>query len=213
VYRFAKRLKDSNFSATVFPEDPGNRSISDLSRCGDGALGFENRNTHTRSGGAIAFIRDAVVNHGIRFLAFFGHSHGGGTAKLLATKIVALAQSDPAFASKGPRVIWTGYIDAVNVLLNFQGNDADGESNPVTVVPVLTKRHYNVYQEGFLDLHGGPMQQNPSNAHIDRDYQIDAGDVDAVTHSGSLGIDVNQQVQDELFNYFVEAAVNETTNP
>jgi hypothetical protein len=179
---------------------------------GDGVLGYtHNASGGPRSGGAFQFVRNAVINHGVRYVALFGYSNGASCVRLL-TRLMA---ADPVFAST--TVIWTGYIDAVEVAYNPGSNDCDGLQNPEKKFPLLTKRHFNVYQKSSILLYepdGAAMDPTPQGVILQRNYRIDANDAASVYHwhkpPEQPGIEVHQTVQDDMFGMFIDAVINET---
>jgi len=186
----------------MFPEDPGNDNFAVLNRCGDGVLGRGNPyhgnarvDANGNSTGALAFLIDAIMNHGVNRVGLFGYSHGGGAVQLLMEALASEAARLPALREKllsplgAPRVnfFWSAYIDAVHIDLDVLGGglfEADGKAGaeldfpiePIPASPYLsigTWWHYNAHQQGTIPpwRDGVPV----SGTELDSDDWFDSG--------------------------------------
>ena len=106
-----------------------------------------------RQGGALEFVINAWLNHGVTKLGFFGYSHGGGSVRLLVEalairanemadggneELLNLLANNPIF--QDPEYIqvpifWTACIDAVR--LYYSNGDPHGNGRtPETEFPI-----------------------------------------------------------------------------
>ncbi len=169
----AIRRNNPGWAVTMFPEDPGNDSAAVLPRCGDGVLGRGNPyyndarvDANNQPTGALQFLIDAIVLHGVTRVGLFGYSHGGGSLHLLMRALGFRANNNtPLFnrlrgiGAPQVRFFWSAYIDAVDIAATVQSGqivDAFGLSGaetqyPFGVIPqgpfgIGTEFHYNAYQ-------------------------------------------------------------------
>ena len=206
VYKIGEEMKKRGHMVTLFPEDPGNQVTENpfdpdegLAGCGDGVLGHVPEGQDGRRvGGAMAFMIDAILTHGVTELAFFGYSHGGGSVRLITQFLqdlkdtgtipginsIVLSDNRQVFMPLAPgpfqniQVKWSAYIDAVHVAYDNQG-DATGAPTAEEGYATGSQAFFNIYQEadvldsGTLD---GGMILNTQGALPGAVWQINTDD-------------------------------------
>ena len=142
-------------------------------------------------------IKNAIQNQGVKQVAIFGYSHGGGDTYTLANELTTAGTTIGNFT-----IAFTAYVDAIR-------NNSDFDTQPEALRPTGTLFHVNYYRgSGILSelfLHGVPTQGTVpvgSGAGYQLNVQTTTWGAKA-THTGSTGISLLPQVQSGIYTQLV----------